>query len=40
MANMSFIYYKLIKACLKTIDDVPENLKIEVQVLLDADNVA
>lgn len=34
---MAGIYYKLIKAGRKTIDDVPENLRAEVQALLDAD---
>lgn len=36
---MAQIYYRLIMAGRKTIDDVPENLKIEVQTLLDNDNV-
>ena len=31
------IYYELIKKGLKTIDDVPANLRDEVQALLDAD---
>lgn len=35
---MAKIYYELIKKGLKTIDDVPENLRDEVQALLDADN--
>ena len=35
---MAKIYYELIKKGLKTIDDVPANLKDEVQALLDADN--
>jgi hypothetical protein len=35
---MAFVYYKLIKAGKRTIDEVPENLKNEVQALLDADN--
>jgi hypothetical protein len=32
---MAEVYYKLIKLGLKTIDDVPANLKTEVQELLD-----
>lgn len=35
---MAFVYYKLIIAGRKTIDEVPENLRTEVQALLDADN--
>lgn len=35
---MAMIYYRLIKAGLKTIDDVPDRDKTEVQALLDADN--
>ena len=35
---MAKIYYELIKKGLKTIDDVPANLRDEVQTLLDADN--
>lgn len=35
---MAFIYYKLIKAGKKTINEVPANLQAEVQALLDADN--
>jgi len=35
---MAKIYYNLIKKGLKTIDDVPEKIKEEVQALLDADN--
>jgi hypothetical protein len=34
---MATIYYRLIKAGLKTIDDVPEKHKAEVQALLDAE---
>ena len=34
---MAVIYYRLIKAGRKTIDEVPENLRAEVQALLDAD---
>lgn len=34
---MSKIYYSLIKKGLKTIDDVPENLKEDVQKLLNSD---
>lgn len=34
---MAMIYYRLIKAGLKTIDDVPEKHKAEVQALLDAE---
>ena len=37
---MAKIYYNLIKKGLKTIDDVPEKLRAEVQALLDADNEA
>lgn len=37
---MAYVYYKLIKAGKKTIEDVPENLRVEVQALLDADNVS
>jgi len=36
---MAQVFYKLIKAGIKTIDDVPANLKVEVQTLLDKDNV-
>jgi hypothetical protein len=32
---MAEVYYKLIKLGLKTINDVPENLKTEVQALID-----
>lgn len=35
---MAKIYYNLIKKGLKTIDDVPETIKADVQVLLDGDN--
>ncbi len=34
---MAKIYYNLIKNGLKTIDDVPEKLRAEVQKLLDKD---
>ena len=34
---MAKIYYNLIKKGIKTIDDVPEKLRAEVQALLDAD---
>jgi len=37
---MAVIYYRLIKAGRKTIDDVPTNLQPEVQALLDADNAS
>jgi len=36
---MAKIYADLIKKGLKTIDNVPEKLKAEVQTLLDSDNV-
>lgn len=35
---MAYVYYKLIKAEKKTIEEVPANLLAEVQALLDADN--
>lgn len=35
---MADIFYKLIKAGIKTINDVPVKLKAEVQALLDVDN--
>jgi hypothetical protein len=35
---MAKIYYNLIKKGLKTIDDVPSNIREEVQALLDGDN--
>lgn len=35
---MAKIYFNLIKKGLKTLDDVPENLKQEVQELLDSDS--
>jgi hypothetical protein len=35
---MAKIYYNLIKKGLKTIEDVPENIRDEVQALLDGDN--
>ena len=34
---MAKIYYNLIKKGLKTIDDVPERIRAEVQALLDAE---
>lgn len=34
---MVYVYYSLIKKGLKTIDDVPANIRDEVQALLDAD---
>ncbi|WP_274518672.1 CD1375 family protein [Brevibacillus thermoruber] len=34
---MATIYYRLIKAGLKTLDDVPDKHKAEVQALLDAE---
>ena len=34
---MAKIYYNLIKKVLKTIDDVPERIRAEVQALLDAE---
>ena len=34
---MAKIYYKLIKKGLRTIDDVPERIRAEVQALLDAE---
>lgn len=34
---MAKIYYNLIKKGRKTIDDVPETIKADVQALLDAD---
>ena len=34
---MAKIYYNLIKKGIKTIDDVPENIREEVQALLDAE---
>lgn len=37
MAMISKIYYRLIQKGTKTIDQVPENLRAEVQALLDAD---
>ena len=36
---MAKVYAGLIRKGLKTIDDVPEHLKAEVQALLDGDNV-
>lgn len=35
---MAKIYYNLIKKRIKTIDDVPETIKADVQALLDGDN--
>ena len=35
---MAKIYYNLIKKGLKTIDDVPETIKADVQALLAGDN--
>jgi hypothetical protein len=35
---MAKIYYNLIKKGIKTIDDVPETIKADVQALLDGDN--
>ena len=37
---MAKVYADLIRKGLKTIDDVPENLKAAVQALLDADSNA
>lgn len=34
---MAKIYYNLIKKGLRTIDDVPERIRAEVQALLDAE---
>ena len=34
---MAQVFYTLIKNNMKTIDDVPASLKVEVQALLDAD---
>ena len=34
---MAKIYYNLIKKGLKTIDDVPEKIRADVQALLDTD---
>jgi len=36
---MAQVFYTLIKAGVKTVDDVPVNLKTQVQALLDKDNV-
>lgn len=33
---MAHVFYTLIKAGIKTMEDVPPNLKVEVQALLDA----
>jgi hypothetical protein len=35
---MAAIYYKLIRAGVKTIDQVPQTIRADVQALLDADN--
>lgn len=35
---MAYVYYKLIKAGKRTIEEVPENLREEVQALPDKDN--
>lgn len=35
---MAYVYYKLVKAGLETIDGVPANLQAEVQALLDDHN--
>ena len=35
---MAKIYYNLIKKGLRTIDDVPERIRAEVQALLDAED--
>jgi hypothetical protein len=37
---MAAIYYKLVKAGRRSIEDVPEHLQEEVQALLDADESA
>jgi hypothetical protein len=37
---MAKVYADLIRKGLKTIDDVPERLKVEVQAILDADSNA
>lgn len=34
---MAYVYYKLIKAGKRTIEEVPENIRAEVQALLDQD---
>lgn len=34
---MAKIYYNLIKKGLRTIDDVPERIRVEVQALLDSE---
>jgi len=36
---MAQVFYTLIKAGMKTIDDVPFDLKVKVQALLDKDDV-
>jgi hypothetical protein len=35
---VAYVYFKLVKAGLKAIEEVPANLLAEVQALLDADN--
>lgn len=35
---MTFIYYNLVKSGRRTIDQVPVNLRQEVQAMLDAEN--
>ena len=35
---MAMIYYRLVSKGVKTIDQVPEKFRAEVQALLDADN--
>ncbi|WP_356948288.1 CD1375 family protein [Brevibacillus nitrificans] len=35
---MASIYYSLVKAGRRTIDSVPENLRVEVQAMLDVDS--
>lgn len=34
---MVFVYYKLVKEGRRTIEEVPQNLRAEVQALLDAE---
>lgn len=36
---MEHVIYQLIKNGMKTMEDVPEHLKVKVQALLDKDNV-
>ena len=40
MIKMAKVYADLIRKGLKTIDDVPEKLRAEVQAILDADSNA